>query len=377
MPQRQRVVVLGVVPWSIVHFRGPLLQAMVAHGHEVTACAMPTNGTMLAAIKDLGVGFREVPFDRTGLNPGADYRAMRALVRILREVRPDVVLSYTIKPVVYGSLAARIARVPRIFSMIEGLGSAFGTDPGFKRSLIRCTAKALYRVALRHNSRVFFLNPDDRAAFARFGLLPDPGRSVLLDGIGVDLEHYGEAPLPNDMAFLFMGRFLREKGIRDYVRAARLVKARHPGVAFRLVGSIDRSSRSAISRRELDGWVDEGVVENLGRLDDVRPALARSSVFVLPSYYPEGQPRTIMEAMAMGRPIITTDSPGCRETVEPGRNGYLVPPRDVAALAASMERFIDDPERIGRMGRESRRIAEGRYDVHATNRVIMEAMELV
>ena len=155
------------------------------------------------------------------------------------------------------------------------------------------------------------------------------------------------------------------------------MKARHPGVAFRLVGSIDRSCRSAISRRELDGWVDEGVVENLGRLDDVRPALARSSVFVLPSYYPEGQPRTIMEAMAMGRPIITTDSPGCRETVEPGRNGYLVPPRDVAALAASMERFIDDPERIGRMGRESRRIAEGRYDVHATNRVIMEAMELV
>jgi glycosyltransferase involved in cell wall biosynthesis len=374
--QNQRIAVIGVVPWSIVHFRGPLLQAMIARGHEVTALATRPDGSMRASIERLGVSFREVPFDRGGLNPILDLGVVRKLVGILRELRPDVVLSYTIKPVIYGSFAARLARVPKSFSMIEGLGYAFGKG-SLTQALTGRVATLLYRFTLPHNRGVFFLNPDDRETFVRLGLLDDADRRAVLlrGGIGVDLDHYHPVPLPETPSFLFMGRFLRDKGVREYVEAARLIKARHPEIAFRLLGNVDPGS-SAISPREVEAWIAEGVVEHLGTLRDVRPAIARTSVFVLPSYYPEGQPRTIMEAMAMGRPIITTDWTGCRETVEPGRNGFLIPPRDVPSLTEAMRRFIEHPDQIERMGRESRRLAESKYDVHEINRVMLEAMEL-
>lgn len=377
MQQSQRVAVIGAVPGSVVHFRGPLLQAMIAAGHRVTALTTAPDERMRASIERLGVSFRAIPFDRSGFNPILDLGVVRRLVGVLRELRPEVVLSYTIKPVIYGSLAARLVRVPRVFSMIEGLGYAFGRGSAAQALTCRI-ATLLYRLALPYNRGVFFLNPDDRATFVRLGLLHDPERRAVLlkGGIGVDLEHYRPVPLPETPSFLFMGRLLHDKGVREYVAAARRVKAKHPHVRFLLVGGIDHSYPLALSPRELESWVAEGVVEHLGVLRDVRPALARSAVFVLPSYYPEGLPRTIMEAMAMGRPIITTDSPGCRETVVPDRNGYLVPVRDVGALVERIERFIDQPQSIALMGRESRRIAEARYDVHEVNRVIMETMGL-
>jgi glycosyltransferase involved in cell wall biosynthesis len=377
MPSGQQVAVVGAAPWSVVHFRGPLLQAMVERGHRVVACAAAADAAQVKALHAMGVSYRQIPFDRTGLSPLSDLATARSLVTLFREIRPDVVFSYAVKPVIYASLAARLAGVPRIFSMIEGLGYAFGSGAGVRRSLLERAVRVLYRAAMPINRCVFFLNPDDRLVFDRLGLLGARNRSVVLNGIGVDLDHFAPAPLPEEgVSFLLMGRLLRPKGVGEYVAAARLIKARYPEVKFRLAGGFDSHHPDAIPPSELESWVSDGTIEFLGVLKDVRPAVAAASVFVLPSYYPEGQPRTILEAMAMGRPIITTDSPGCRETVEPGRNGYLVPVRDVPALVEGMEAFIREPPLAAAMGGQSRRLAEAKYNVHDVNRVILTAMDL-
>jgi glycosyltransferase involved in cell wall biosynthesis len=198
----------------------------------------------------------------------------------------------------------------------------------------------------------------------------------MINGSGVDLGAFRPAALPQgDVSFLLIARLLKDKGIREYVEAARQVRAQYPRTSFHLVGRLDQGNPAGISARELHDWQTEGVVEYLGRLDDVRPAITATSVYVLPSYR-EGTPRTVLEAMAMGRPIVTTDAPGCRETVRHGVNGYLVPVRDADALAQAMARFVEEPGLIAAMGRESRRIAEEKYDVHKVNRVILQAMRL-
>jgi len=243
-----------------------------------------------------------------------------------------------------------------------------------KRRLLQAVAIQLYRYALRGNVRVFFQNPDNRRAFIERQILRDEARTVLINGSGVDLDMFRSAPLNLNPSFLMIARLLNEKGVREYAESARRVASRNENASFCLVGWIDGGGDS-IDQASLDQWVADGVIQYLGKLDDVRPAISASSVYVLPSYH-EGTPRSVLEAMAMGRPIITTDVPGCRETVIDGVNGFLVPPRDPVALAAAMRRFIDDPSLIPRMGSESRRIAEEKYDVHKVNQVILDAMGL-
>jgi len=372
---RRRVVVVGNMLETLVWFRGSLMAAMVAHGHEVIACVpVPDpSAPLVARLASIGVALEPIFLDRVGLNPFADAYCACSLVARLRRLRPDVILAYMIKPVIYASLAARLAGVPSMCSIVEGLGYAF--VEGRRRFPLRFLVKSLYRAALASNRRVFFLNPDDQRLFESLGLLRRPGQAVLLDGIGVDLDWFAAAPLPPRVGFTLIARLIRDKGIPEYIAAARIVKARHPDVRFSLVGWID-DNPAAIREGELRGWVEEGIVDYLGKLDDVRPALAEASVLVLPSYYPEGQPRSIMEAMATGRAIITTDTPGCRQTVIPGRNGWLVPVRDAPALAEAMLRFVEQPALIATMGRESRRIAEARYDVHRINQRILDELEL-
>jgi glycosyltransferase involved in cell wall biosynthesis len=293
---------------------------------------------------------------------------------LFTELKPDLFLGYTIKPVVYGSLAAAHAGVPGIYSMITGLGSAF-SGSGIKAALIRRLVIFLYRRALRHNARVFFQNPDDIALFSRMGILKAGEQAVRIPGSGVDVHEFQPAPFPKGLSFLLIARLLREKGIAEYAEAARRIRQHHPHVRFRLAGWLDENPDS-IREDELQAWVDEGTLEYLGRLDDVRPALADSSVFVLPSYYREGIPRTLLEALAMGRPIITTDMPGCRLTVKDGENGYLAAARDAHALAEAMERFIEQPEMIAKMGVASRSLAETQFDVHIVNKIILKSMGL-
>jgi glycosyltransferase involved in cell wall biosynthesis len=288
----------------------------------------------------------------------------------MRRIRPDVVLAYTIKPVIYGSLAAAVAGVPRRFALVTGLGYAFtGERGGLLTGLIR----RLYRIALERVHKVFFQNPDDQALFRQLGILRNGTPSVVVNGSGVDVGDYAVGPLPEGPArFLMIGRLLGDKGVREYAEAARRVRAVHPEAGFGLVGWIDENP-DAIAQSELDAWVAEGCIEFEGRLADVRPAIAACSVYVLPSYR-EGTPRTVLEAMAMGRPIITTDAPGCRETVVDGDNGFLVPVKSVDALVGAMLRFIDDPGLAPRMGARSRRVAEDKYDVHKVNEVMLREM---
>lgn len=369
------VVVVGSHAPALVGFRGPLLAAMAARGHRVVACAPRATPEIIKTLRGWGVEYHHLPFVRGSLAPGADLASVAALYQLLRARGPDLLLSFTIKPVVLGSLVAERAGIRQICSMITGLGYAFTEGTELQRRLVGLAAHKLYRLALSRSSHVIFQNPDDRELFARRGLLGHAA-SIVVDGSGVDLEHYADQPASNEPRFLMISRLIREKGVREFVEAARLLQVRHPQVRCQLAGWIDETAPCPIRAEDIEGWVRAGLIEHLGPLKDVRPALAGCSAYVLPSYYREGIPRTILEAMATGRPVITTDMPGCREAVADGVNGFLVPPRDPVALAGAMRRMVEEPDLTHALGRASRRIAESRYGVERVNQTILDFLGL-
>jgi len=369
-----KIVVLGGFAESLVRFRGPLLAALVEAGHKVIACAPEFSPDIAERIQKLGATCRPIPLERAGLNLFKDLGFLLRLARIFRKEQPDMLFCYTIKPVIYGSLAARWAGVSAIFSMITGLGYTFSGHT-LRRRLLTFVAETLYRLALAGNQVVFFQNPDDRALFLQRKLVRDQNQTALVNGSGVDIDYYAETPVPSGLpVFVLIARMLRDKGVVEYVEAARILKRKHPHATFRLIGPVDINPAS-LRVEQLEAWCGEGVIEYQGWVHDVRPLLAAASVFVLPSYR-EGTPRTVLEAMSMGRPIVTTNAPGCRETVSDGENGFLVSIKDVDALAYAMERFILCPELIERMGKRSRALAEQKFDVHGVNRVLLRAMGL-
>ncbi|MFY0992442.1 glycosyltransferase family 4 protein [Halomonas sp. C05BenzN] len=373
-----RVLVVAGHARSLVNFRGPLLCALRDRGLVVHVAApqLSADPALFRILADWGVTCHDIPLQRAGLSPFQDLRGLVTLCQLLRRVAPDTLLAYTIKPVIYASLAGWIVRVPRRFALITGMGYAFTDEPGGRRAWVQRLVVFLYGLSLRRTHRVFFQNPDDEAHCRELELLPKRVPSQVVNGSGVDLDHFAPVPLPEGApVFLLIARLIADKGIRQYVEAARRVKRLHGKAYFLLVGGLDDNPES-IRRDELEAWCREGVIEYLGRLDDVRPAMARASVFVLPTYYREGTPRTVLEAMAMGRAIITSDAPGCRETVQDGENGYLVPVREPEALALAMQRFLDEPGLARRMGDRSRQIAEHKYDVHLVNADMLEGMEL-
>ncbi|HEX8365549.1 MAG TPA: glycosyltransferase family 4 protein [Allosphingosinicella sp.] len=364
----QKVVLLGSYAPSLINFRGPLIAAMVARGHEVHAVAPDIDADLAAEVRALGAEPVDVPLARTSMDPLGARVTRRALTGLFRRIRPDVVIAYTIKPTVIGAAAARAAGVPRFIPLVTGLGYAFlgGLHP--KRLLVRAAAIWMYRRAFRRSWFAIFQNEDDRRDFRRLGILARSLPTGLVAGSGVDTDHYAERPLPQGISFLMISRFLRDKGVREYGEAAMRLKREHPEVNVRLAGWLDESP-DAVSQAEIDA-MRAGGVECLGKLDDVRPALQACSVYVLPSYR-EGTPRSVLEAMATGRAIVTTDAPGCRETVVEGENGFLVPPKDSDALFEAMRRFVERPELAAEMGKASRRIAEDKFDVHRVNEALM------
>lgn len=368
------ILVLGSISESLINFRGPLLREMTALGHDIVACAPGASPGIRNQLSKIGVDYRDINIDRTSMSPIQAIRSIRDLVTLFRQTKPDAFLGYTIKPVLYGSIAARIARVPNIYSIITGLGYAF-SNSGIKARVIGILVKLLYKVALRYNRKVFFQNPDNLHVFSSNGLLKSDEQAVLINGSGVDLDLFRLTPYNTEMSFLLIARLISEKGIYEYVEAAKIIKKKYPKIIFSLVGYIDKKNPSAISKQELNTWIESGAIDFQGLLKDVRPAIEKCAVYVLPSYS-EGTPRTVLEAMAMGRPIITTDAPGCRETVQHGVNGFLVPTRDVPALVEAIEFYIKNPAEVNRMGMASRGIAEEKYDVHKVNAVILKAMEL-
>lgn len=346
---------------------------MVAQGWRVTAVAPDIDAGAAEVLTGLGAEPLSIKVVRKSMNPLSELAYWSALVRLFSIQKPDVVFAYTIKPVIWGGLAARVLGVPRMVALITGLGFAFTDGAGAvgRRAIARTAASLLYRLALSRADRVLFQNPDDRELFVRQRLVRDDGRIRVIDGSGVDLSHYGRVPLPDGPSFLAIARLLGAKGVREYAQAALTLKSAYPHVPFRLAGWIDPGPDS-ISEDELQGWIDGGL-EYLGRLSDVRPAIAQARVFVLPSYR-EGTPRSVLEAMAMGRAVVTSDAPGCRETVVDGHNGFLVPPRETEGLIKAMERFILEPALADRMGEASFARARERYDVHKVNADILAAV---
>lgn len=372
------VLVIGGQARSLTNFRGPLLRALVASGHRVIAAApnLTRERDSAEELAKFGVRCSDVPLSRTGLNPFADLRTLAALVNLMRREKPEAVLGYAAKPVIFGTIAAAIAGVERRYALVTGLGYAFTPGPGAKRGLVRSAMMRLYRTAFRRATKVFFQNNDDAVLFRELRLLPPNLQVVVVNGSGIDLTSFQPAPLPpGPTRFLLVARMLSAKGIREFVAAARMMRAQHPDAEFHLVGGLD-SNPDSIPAEEVRGWHDEGTVVWHGEVTDVRPHIAASHVFVLPSYR-EGTPRSVLEAMAMARPIVTTDTPGCRETVIEGENGFLVPTHSVEPLAAAMERFVGDAALIERMGQSSRQLAERKFDVNKINAEMLREMELV
>ena len=367
---------------SVLNFRGKLLEAISAQGYEIHIMApefasFPEEQQKLQA---LGYHLHEIPMQRTGTNPVADLKLLKNLYQQIRQIQPEYVLSYTIKPVIYGTLAAWLAKVPHRFALITGLGYAFQNVESGKRSLFQKLVLGLYAQALKRSDKVFFQNPDDLKLFQDMHLLDANKPTVVVNGSGVNVQDFDVMPLPKDdsgvvkASFLLIARLLGDKGVREYAESARIIKAQYPEAEFHLVGWID-DNPSAISQAELDTWIADGRLKYWGKLSDVRPAIAESSVYVLPSYR-EGTPRTVLEAMAMGRAIITTDAPGCRETVSHGVNGYLVGVKSVDDLVQCMQYFIEDPKLIEYMGQRSREIALNKYDVHQVNKHMLAEMDI-
>ncbi|MDB5038425.1 MAG: hypothetical protein JWQ35_1953 [Bacteriovoracaceae bacterium] len=359
---------------TILSLRGDLIESALAAQMNVTVCIPPGNSKAQEELKSRGVRIFLIPLQRTGLNPFSDLYLFFKLFLFFKKTKPDWIFCTTIKPVIFGSLAARLAsRKIRIASMITGLGYAFHPR-SIKDRAVHLIARALYRLALTKNEIIFFHNQDDRDHFSDLKLLPSKARIKITAGSGVNLQKFQitEKSDAKEISFLLIARLLRDKGIFEFIEAARKIKSQNPNVRFQIAGPFD-SNPMSISRVMMTSWKKEGVVEYLEELEDVRPALQASSVFVLPSYR-EGLSRIILEAMACGKPIITTNTPGCRETVRSGVNGFLVPIKNSNLLEAAMKKFISTPDLIATMGKNSREFAEQNFDVKNVNAQILSEM---
>ena len=353
----KKVVIVANTVWSIINFRAGLIRALVESGYEVVTVAPPDE--YAARLPDLGCRYTPLPIDGGGTHPGRDLLLLWRLLRLLRRERPDVYLGYTVKPNIYGSLAARTLGIP-VINAITGLGAAFS-----RQNWLTLLVRGLYRLALTRSAKVFFQNEDDRRLFVDSRLV-SPTKTDRIPGSGVDVERFKPVSLPahhNRFRFLLIARMLYDKGVGEYVKAAQIVKRSSANAEFCLLGFLDVQNPTAISRRQMDMWVAQGVVRYLGVSEDVREVIAKADCIVLPSYYREGVPRTLLEAAAMGRPIITTDSVGCREVVEDGVNGFICRTRDEWDLAKKMKEMLmlSEQERV-EMGRRGREKMEREFD---------------
>lgn len=371
MPPRT-ILVNASFARSLLGFRGPLLRRLVAEGHRVHASAPGLDEHVAKDLCTLGVTPHHVRLARTGQNPLTDIAYRRALRALIRKEKADLVLSYTIKPCIWGSLAAADEGVESA-SLITGLGYAFTDGGGLRQMIIRALAVRLWRQATAANRTVIFQNPDDRADFIAAGALAETDKAKLVNGSGVDMDHYSRATLPEAARFLMITRLIGNKGVREYAQAAMQLLREGVDAEFALAGFADEGPDS-IARSELETWRAAGV-KYLGPLSDVRPALAECSVYVLPSYR-EGTPRSVLEAMATGRPVITTDAPGCRETIVDRESGRLVAPRNVGALVDAMREVARDRDLRTRMAEAAWLRASQKYAVESVNDTMLAHLGL-
>ena len=367
-----KIAVLSSFTTSLFWFRIDMMKSFLNAGYEVLAVGDGPEADWSQKFQELGIRYRQIPVQRNGTNPLRDLKTLKALYQLLKEERPDKIFSYQAKTVIYGGIAAAALGIREVYPMIAGVGSVFlGT--GLKQKLIRSILIAEYKLGLRRSPRIFFQNRDDLAVFTSHGIIPE-NKAVMLNGSGVNIDKFIPTDLPEDPSFLCISRLIRDKGVCEYLDAARQIHKRHPQVRCVLVGPFD-TNPSAIRPEDLQPYLDDGSVEYAGEQKDVYPFLRSCTAYVLPSYH-EGTPKTVLEAMSSGRPTITTDAPGCRETVEDGKNGYLVPVRNVDAIVEAMEKIISDPLKTAEMARTARQMAEEKYDVNKVNLKIRQTMNI-
>jgi len=359
-----------------VNFRGEFLRALRDAGHDVLATAPDKDPEVVAQLGAMGVRFRRVAMSRAGLNPMADLMMLGAYLRLMWTERPDVVIAYTQKPIIYAGLAARLFPGTKFHVIMSGLGFVFSSPEG-QRHALRKLVSYMYRLAVAKAETIFVFNSDDRDEMLRRRIISREQNVIQVPGSGIDTDHFLPAPLPDGPpTMLLIARLMRDKGIYDFIDAARLVRAVWPECRFRILGRAENDNPTGIPAAEIKRFSAEGIVEFLPETRDVRPHLAQATVFVLPSYYREGLPRTILEALSSGRAVITTDLPGCRDAIIEGKNGYLVPPRSPRKLADAILKVISDPGLLREMSAFAREVAVAKYDVHKVNRQLLESMGL-
>jgi glycosyltransferase involved in cell wall biosynthesis len=372
-----KVLIISNTFDSLSRFRGPLISALIRGGAEVLCVAPEANrvsGEGAEEVRKLGAQCQNIPMAAASIAPWRDLKTLVAVAKIVRQFRPDSVLTYTIKPNTIGifGVVAACAGTPRIVAIMNGLGFAFLGNRGFFGACFQCLVGLLYRLSFSATSSVFFHNQSDRDLFVEQHLVR-AGKARVIPGSGVDTEFYRPTPVPTEpIVFLMIARLIREKGIFEYVEAARKVRSIRPEIRFAVLGPL-YSSPTAVSAATLEGWISEETIEYWGQSEDVRPSLEKCSALVLPSYR-EGLSRVLLEGLASGRPLIVTDVPGCRELVEDGVNGRLVPLQDAEALSEACLRIAERPEVLARYGVKSRELAVSRYDTQIVVETLVEAL---
>jgi glycosyltransferase involved in cell wall biosynthesis len=368
-----KIAVLSSHTTSLFWFRMDMMKAFIKHGHSVIAIGPESEEKWKNDFLENGIIYKQIFVERNGINPVNDIKTYKQLREILKEENPDKIFTYQAKTIVYGCLAAKANGINEVYPLIAGLGSVF-RGSGLKNKVIKTVMKTQYKAACRASRKVFFQNSDDKNEFINNGILDDD-KVVIINGSGVNLDKFMPEPLPELPAFLFIGRLIKDKGVMEYLQACQKIKSEYPEVRCLLVGPYD-SNPTALQPDELQPFIDKGIIEYFGEQSDIRPYLKQCSVYVLPSYH-EGTPKTVLEAMATGRPIITSDAPGCRETVVDGHNGFLVKVKDVDGLTDKMKTLINDPSLCSLMAKKSLNIAKEKYDVHKVNESIMKVMSLI
>lgn len=365
----QKIVISVNTAWNVYNFRAGLIKGLIGNGYEVVVLAPEDD--YASRLKALGCRFINMPMDSNGTHPGRDFSLLMRYMRVLRDIRPMAFLGYTIKPNVYGSIAAHTLGIP-VINNIAGLGTTF-----INKGLLTSIVKELYRFSLRRSRRVFFQNADDQRLFTQAGLV-NKNVSDLLPGSGIDLTHYLPEPVPplenRPFRYLLVARMLKDKGVEEYVAAASIVRQQFPNVEFQMLGFVDKANPNAISLERIQIWEKNGLVKYFGKTDDVRPYMAQADCIVLPSYR-EGVPHSLLEAAAMARPIIATDVAGCREVVTHDFNGLLCNVKDSQDLAAKMLQMNQlSPGQRYAMGMAGRRKVISQFDERI---VILKYLDMI
>ena len=373
----KHILIIASYGPSLINFRLNLIKKLISNGYKVSVASPKDrfSDNLQKELKDLGVNINIFSLSSVSLNFFKDFKTILKIFRIIQKSKPNIIISYTAKPVIYTGLVLKFFKKISYIPMITGLGYAFIHKESIKHKIVKYIITKLYQISLKNSSKIIFQNKDDQSLFAELKIIKDQNISYVVNGSGVDLNTYPLSDLPSKPVFLMISRLLVDKGVREYVEAAKVVRSRFSNARFQLAGSLDENP-SGIMTKELQSWINEGYIEYLGEIKSVQSILRLCKYYVLPSYR-EGSPRSTLEALSTGRPIITTDVPGCRETVVHEKNGLLIPARDIASLTNAMIRLLEEKEEvIQNMAKESFLIAKNKFEINKVNDSLFNIMGL-